>query len=131
IGTVLAGGSGLADFAVDVLNPAAAGVNQISNTASIASDLPDPNPADNTASDTTPLVAAPDLSIVKSDGGISTTPGGTVPYTLSYANTGNQGATGVAITETVPANTTFNAGASTAGWNCVPNNNAGSVCTLI
>jgi uncharacterized repeat protein (TIGR01451 family) len=36
----------------------------------------------------------------------------------------------VVLTETVPANTTFNAGASTAGWSCTPNNNAGSTCTL-
>jgi uncharacterized repeat protein (TIGR01451 family) len=57
-------------------------------------------------------------------------PGGSVTYTLTYANTGNRGATGVVITETVPANSTFNSGSSTAGWVCTPNNNAGSTCTL-
>jgi hypothetical protein len=36
----------------------------------------------------------------------------------------------VTLTDTVPANTTFNTGASTAGWACVPDNNAGSTCTL-
>ena len=55
-------------------------------------------------------------SITKSDGGASAAPGGTVSYTLTYANSGRPGATGVVLTETVPANTTFNAGASTAGW---------------
>jgi uncharacterized repeat protein (TIGR01451 family) len=74
--------------------------------------------------------SGPDLSLTKSDGGVSVAPGGTVAYTLSYANTGGQGATGVVLTETVPANTTFNAGASTAGWACAPGNNAGSTCTL-
>ena len=39
--------------------------------------------------------------------------GGTVAYTSTYTNAGNQGATGVALTETVPANTTFNAAATT------------------
>ena len=34
------------------------------------------------------------------------------------------------LTETVPANTTFNLGASTVGWMCAPNGNAGSTCTL-
>ena len=53
-----------------------------------------------------------------------------VVYTLSYTNAGTQNATGVVLTETVPANTTFNAGGSTAGWVCVPDNNAGSSCTL-
>ncbi|MFL6193003.1 MAG: hypothetical protein ACJ75H_02435, partial [Thermoanaerobaculia bacterium] len=131
----LAAGSGnqTATFAVTVANPVAAGVTQISNTATIADDGTngtDPTPANNSGSDTTPVGGAPDLSITKSDGGASVTPGGTVAYTLTYANSGTKGATGVVITETVPANTTFNAGASTAGWNCTPNNNAGSTCTL-
>src|SRR5205085_2894938 len=90
----------------------------------------DSMPANNSGSDTTPVVAAPDFSISKSDGGASVAPGGTVSYTLTYANSGNRGATGVVFTETVPANTTFDAGASTAGWFCAPNNNAGSTCTL-
>ena len=34
------------------------------------------------------------------------------------------------LSDTVPAGTTFNAGASTAGWVCVPGPGAGSVCTL-
>ena len=72
----------------------------------------------------------PDLALTKSDGGASVAPGGTVAYTLTYANSGDPDATGVVLTETVPANTTFNAGASTAGWVCAPNNNAGSTCTL-
>ena len=76
------------------------------------------------------VATAPDLSLTKSDGGASVSPGGTVSYTLTYANSGGVGATGVVLTETVPANTTFNAGASTAGWSCTPNNNAGSTCTL-
>ena len=53
-----------------------------------------------------------------------------ITYTLSYANNGNQDATGVVLSDTVPAGTTFNAGASTAGWVCVPGTGAGSVCTL-
>ncbi|HWM89561.1 MAG TPA: carboxypeptidase regulatory-like domain-containing protein [Thermoanaerobaculia bacterium] len=75
-------------------------------------------------------VAPPDLTIAKSDGGASVEPGGTVAYTLTYSNVSTTGATGVVITETVPANTTFNPGASTAGWACAPDNNAGSICTL-
>jgi len=33
--------------------------------------------------------------------------GGTITYTLAYANTGNTGATGVILSDAVPANTTF------------------------
>ena len=134
IGTLAAGGGNqTATFAVTVVNPVAAGVSQISNTASIANDGTngtDPNTGNNSGSDTTPLAGGPDLSIAKSDGGVSVVPGNSVSYTLTYANGGNRGATGVTLTDVVPANTTFNAGASTAGWSCAPNNNAGSTCTL-
>src|SRR6185503_10662687 len=132
VGTLAAGG-GNQTATVTVVNPVGAGVSQISNTASIADDGTngaDPTPGDNSGSDSTPVTAAPDLSMTKSDGGASVAPGGTVSYTLTYANGGNRGASGVVLTDTVPANTTFNVGASTAGWVCVPNNNAGSTCTL-
>src|SRR5256885_7141116 len=33
--------------------------------------------------------------------------GGTITYTLAYANTGNSGATAVVLSDTVPVNTTF------------------------
>ena len=125
VGTVAGGASGSATFALNVVNPVAAGVTQIANTASVASAATDPVPGNNTASDTTPVDAAPDLTLTKSDGGVSTTPGGTVTYTVAYANAGNQDATGVVLTETVPANTTFTG----TGWTCAPNNNAGSSCT--
>ncbi|MET0555518.1 MAG: hypothetical protein ABW221_20930 [Vicinamibacteria bacterium] len=127
------GATSSVNFAVTVDDPIPGGVTQLSNTATVADDGangPDPTPANNTASDTTPIVAAPDMTIVKTDGGATTVPGGTVTYLLSYANAGNRGATGVVLTDTVPANTTFNAGASTAGWVCAPNGNAGGVCTL-
>ncbi|MEA2558998.1 MAG: hypothetical protein QOH06_502 [Acidobacteriota bacterium] len=134
IGAVAGSSSGLtATFAVTVINPVGAGVTQISNTASIADDGAngtDPTPGNNSASDTTPVTAAPDLSITKSDGGADVEPGGTISYTLTYANNGNEGATGVVITDIVPANTTFDSGASTAGWSCTPDDNAGSTCTL-
>lgn len=133
IGAVAGAGSGNATFAVTVVNPVAAGVTQVSNTASVADDGlhgADPTPANNSASDTTPVDAAPDLTLTKSDGGATVLPGGTAVYTLSYANAGNQGATGVVLTETVPAESTFDAVSSTAGWACAPDANAGSTCTL-
>ncbi len=109
------------------------GVAQISNTATIADDGTngaDPTPGNNSSTDTTPLVAQPDLTLAKGYAGPTPFPGDTIPFDLDYSNVGNQGATGVAITETVPANTTFNPGASTAGWACLPDNSAGSTCTL-
>ena len=73
---------------------------------------------------------APDLELTKDDGGISVTPGGVVTYTLSYANSGTLDASGVIITDTVPANTTFNAAASSPGWSCADGSPAGTSCTF-
>ena len=119
-------------FAV-LVEPLPAGVTQLDNFASIADDGDngsDPNPDDNSDSDTTPLDAAPNLVLSKDDGGVTAAPGGTVSYTLSYQNIGEQDATGVVLTETVPANTVFEAAASTAGWICSPDDLAGASCTL-
>lgn len=72
----------------------------------------------------------PDLRLSKSDGDAVVAPGGVVAYVLDYANDGEQPASGVTLTETVPAFTSFTAGASTAGWSCSPDGTAGSTCTL-
>jgi uncharacterized repeat protein (TIGR01451 family) len=71
----------------------------------------------------------PDLSIIKEDGGEGVRAGDTISYVLTYYNDGGD-ATGVIITETVPANTSFDSVASTAGWVCEPDGSAGSVCTF-
>jgi len=134
IGNVAAGDvAASATFAVVVDNPLPTGVTEVINTAVIADDGTngdDPTPDDNTDSDTTPVDATPDLVISKVDGGYSARPGGTVIYTLSYQNVGNQDATGVVITETVPVGTEFIAADSTPGWVCLPDGTAGSTCTL-
>src|SRR5262249_42289132 len=68
---------------------------------------PDLNPNDNQTSDMDTLNAAPDLTITKDDGLTTVTPGQMVTYTLTISNVGNQGATGVVVMDTLPANTTF------------------------
>ena len=119
VGSLASGQMGSATFAVTVDNPLAAGIDQLINNVSIGDDGAngvDEDPTDNQDSDTDTVTAAPDLVISKDDGGVSVAPGGTVVYTLSYSNVGSQDATGVVITETVPANTTFDATNSTSGW---------------
>ena len=108
-------------------------MDQISNTGTIADDAAngaDPTPANNSASDTTPVDAAPDLTIAKEYVGPTPFPGDTIAFDLDYANDGNQDATGVTLHEEVPANTTFDAGASTAGWSCADGSPAGTLCDL-
>ena len=83
------------------------------------------------ASSTTETVTASeiDLTLTKTDGGISATPGQTYAYTLTIRNIGNVSATAVTVTDTVPLYTTFNPAGSSLGWTCLPDNSAGSVCT--
>ncbi|MEE4297401.1 MAG: isopeptide-forming domain-containing fimbrial protein [Wenzhouxiangella sp.] len=133
LGSLGSGSSGSALFGLVVDAPVPAGADNIANTAVISDDGTkgfDLNPANNSDDDTTPLIAAPDLTLVKDDGDVVTVPAGVVVYTLSYANAGNQGATGVTLTETVPENTSFEEAASTDGWVCSPDITAGSICTL-
>ena len=78
----------------------------------------------------TPIVAAPDLVLTKSDGVSAVAPGSTTVYTLGVSNLGNQAAAMVRVLETVPADTTFNAGLSTAGWTCADASPAGTPCEL-
>jgi uncharacterized repeat protein (TIGR01451 family) len=135
VGTVAGGGGGgFVDFAVTVDQALPAGTSEIANTASVADDGAngaDPLPGNNSAMDTTPIIPAPELRIAKSDGGVQVSPGESILYTLTYANDGVGGATGVTITDVVPAHTAFDAGASAAGWSCAPDASAGSVCSLV
>ncbi len=71
----------------------------------------------------TPPTGTPaELGISATDGNIIPTAQGVIPYTLNYNNAGSivsgtgTNATGVVITETVPANTTADLNNSTAGW---------------
>ena len=119
LGDLAAGASVTLTVTADVIDPAEAGVDDFTNSASVGDDGnngSDATPGDNAVSDTDTLVAAPDLQITKDDGGASTVPGGTVVYTIGYTNVGSQHATGVVLTETLPSNATFSAANSDAGW---------------
>ncbi len=122
IDALAAGESGSVYFAVSVLTPLPRGVIQLDNMAGITDDGSndaDTNPANNTATETTPVVAAPDLVITKDNGGVTTQPDATLVYTLTYANVGNQEATSIIVAESIPAHTMFNSVASSGGWTCV------------
>jgi uncharacterized repeat protein (TIGR01451 family) len=114
-------------------DPSPAGVEEITNQATVDDDGsrgPDMVPGDNEAWDRTFLEAAPDLEMAKEDGGVRVGPGQTLTYTVIYTNTGNQGATGLVLAETVPSYATFHAAASSAGWSCADGSPAGTACTL-
>ncbi len=111
------GGSGSATFTVQLPSTA---TGTLLNRVEIGYDEahgPDITPGDNVAWDEDPISAyPPDLMVTKSDGVTYVTPGDLLTYTIAYTNTGTGLAQGIAITETIPAQTTFQGG---AGWQWV------------
>jgi uncharacterized repeat protein (TIGR01451 family) len=108
IGSLAAGASVPLLVEVRVNTPVPAGVNSITNTATATRrrhQRPGPTPPTTRAS-TRHFVPAPDLSL-KDDGIVSVVAGQTLTYTLTFRNDGNQAATGVTLTDTLPANTSF------------------------
>jgi uncharacterized repeat protein (TIGR01451 family) len=119
IGNLNAGVNGTVSITLVAPNPVANGVEQWTNTAVIADDGsngPDPTPGNNTATDTTPVDAAPDLVVTKTDGGIATVVGGTILYTITYTNVGTQTARQVSLTELLPLYTRFDDANSIGDW---------------
>ncbi len=106
--------------AVATISPAATG--NLVNTATITSpvSMPDPLPANNTATDTDTGPSA-DLSITKTDGVTWYTPGGTLTYTIRVSNSGPQAVLGAAFADNIPAQIT------TWTWTCVAD--LGALCT--
>jgi uncharacterized repeat protein (TIGR01451 family) len=90
------------------------------NTATATSDRPDQDPVDDTA--TAAFVERPasaDLSLAKSDGSDDAVGGQDLTYTLTVHNAGPGDATGVTLTDPLPAGTTFVSAAASQG-SCGP-----------
>ena len=90
---------------VDANLPATAtpDVPALTNTATAASGTPDPNLDNNTDSADVVVVRAVDLAIVKTHAADDVRIGETLAFTLTVTNNGPSAATGVTVTDTVPA----------------------------
>ena len=102
---------------------AASACGSISNTATITAPAatPDPNPANNSATDTDTIPGTADLQITKTSNGTSVTAGGTVTYTIVASNAGPCPVTGATVTDTFPPEL------SNCSWTCV--GGGGGTCT--
>ncbi|MGJ8663312.1 MAG: hypothetical protein ACSHWU_06665, partial [Marinicella sp.] len=119
--------TGLAtEFHLQVIDSVPAGTTEVSNTVTMSAD----NASSDQASDTTPITSAAVLSVSKTDGDTSITPGSTVVYQIDYGNTGDQDADSTSLAEIVLTETVFDPSSSSPGWVCAPDNTAGSTCTL-
>ncbi|HKI01304.1 MAG TPA: proprotein convertase P-domain-containing protein [Thermoanaerobaculia bacterium] len=129
-GTCTAAGSGNINDSVNLPNgasvtytasctidPAATGT--LSNTATVTL-AGDPNTANDSATDTDTLGAQADLSITKTDGVTSATPGGSLTYTIVASNAGPSNAPGSTVADTFPASLTCT-------WTCA--GAGGGTCT--
>ncbi|MCS7046253.1 MAG: hypothetical protein NZO58_07845 [Gemmataceae bacterium] len=62
------------------------------------------------------IITPPDLALAKQTDDITVNPGDKITYALTARNLGTRPATGVVVTETLPAQTAFDPGGSTPGW---------------
>jgi uncharacterized repeat protein (TIGR01451 family) len=99
----------------------AGATGSLANTATVAAPagVTDPTPGNNTATDTDTLSASANLSITKTDGVTTATPGGSVTYTITASNAGPSNTTAT-VADTFPASLT-------ATWTCV--GAGGGTCT--
>ena len=87
--------------------PGATGTLVNTATVTAPSGVTDPNPANNSATDTDTLTPETDLAITKTDSADPVNPGDPLSYSLAVINDGPSDATGVTITDTLPAGVTF------------------------
>lgn len=92
----------------------------ITNAAAVRSDTPDLVPANNTDIEPTTVAAATsvDLSITKADAADPVALGSNVVYTLTVRNNGPANATGVTVTDTLPAGVTLVSAVPSQGAAC-------------
>lgn len=90
------------------------------NTATISAPptVTDPNPGNNSATDTDTLGASADLTVTISDSPDPATAGGQISYSISTSNVGPSNAANAVLSIAVPTNTTFVSVTAPGGWSC-------------
>lgn len=96
----------------------ASATGNLTNTATVAAqvDQPDPNLANNTSTDTTPLTPQADLQVTITDNPDPVMSGSNITYTITVLSNGPSDATMLQLLNAVPANTTFVSFTAPAGW---------------
>jgi uncharacterized repeat protein (TIGR01451 family) len=126
IGNLPSGATATFNLVVTVASTTAAG--PLSNTATVSAATTDPNPANNSSTFTTTVaVAVSDLSISKTAGAGPFGTGNPVAYTIAVANAGPDAATGIVVTDVLPAGTTFSSATPSQG-SCIGTTTV--TCTL-
>ncbi len=108
------------------VSPSAAG--SISNTATVAAPagVTDPNPGNNSATDTDTVAQSADIAVTKTDGVTTAVPGQTTTYSIVVSNSGPSSAPAVLVTDSFPAACTTVNYTSAAAGGATGNTAAGS-----
>jgi uncharacterized repeat protein (TIGR01451 family) len=125
IGALAAGASTVLTFVVRIASTLPANVTSIGNLACASA----PGLATACGATGIPTTGHANLHLVKSYTGGPVLPNAVLTFTLTVSNTGNQDLGAALLSETVPALSRFEAGASDARWSC-SGTSAGSTCTL-
>jgi uncharacterized repeat protein (TIGR01451 family) len=82
-----------------------AAIGTISNTATVTApgDVPDPNLANNSATDTDTITSQADLKVTVTDGKKTAHAGQSDTYTVVVTNTGSSNVSGAVVTDSFPA----------------------------
>ncbi len=101
---------------MSVSAPASGGT--LMNTATISAVTPDPIAANNTASTTTTVNAAADLSVTLSASPDPVVASGTLTYLIDVDNAGPNAASGITVTDQLPGGNVTFLDATGSGWTC-------------
>ncbi len=129
IGSVTTSTSASTTFAVTVLGSYEGMVTNTARITDNGASGADTNTANNTSTLAITVSGDPDLTVTTTADVGATTPGNSISFTISYANTGTIEATSTILTETVPTGTLFSSASSTGTWSCADGSVAGTVCT--
>ena len=111
LGDLAVGGSATVEIVV-TLAPSLADGTTLTNTAQVAGNEPDSNPGNNTDTAETQVIRQADLAITKTGDPNPVTAGNQITYTLTITNLGPSDASGVRITDTLPAGVSFVSGSA-------------------
>jgi uncharacterized repeat protein (TIGR01451 family) len=92
----------------------------VTNTASVSAMTPDGNQANNQATATTTVNAAADLAIAIADSPDPVFGSGQLRYAIDVTNLGPNTASGIAVSNGLPAGNVTFVSASGSGWTCQP-----------
>ena len=90
-------------------------ITNLNNTATVTGNEPDPIPSNNSDSEPTVVIRRTDLAIVKTDDVDPVTAGNLLTYTMVVTNHGPSDATGVSVSDPLPAGVTFVSATTTQG----------------